>query len=46
MGSRRFYVEWLKRYPQVTKRDVSRGALFEGVGLLVDGKYMDADMLV
>jgi len=45
MSSRRFYGEWLKRYPQVTKRDVSRGALFEGVGLLVDGKYMDAAMV-
>ena len=45
MSSRRFYAEWLKQYPQVTKRPVSGGARFEGVGLLVDGKYMDAEMV-
>lgn len=44
MSSRRFYSELVKRFPELTKRDVSRGASFEGAGLLVDGKYMDADV--
>jgi len=46
MGSRRFYGEWRKRYDkQLKERPVSGGSLFEGVGLLVEGKYMDADMV-
>jgi P4 family phage/plasmid primase-like protien len=44
MSSRRFYAEWLKQYPQLTKRSVSGGARFEGVGLLIDGRYPDAEM--
>jgi putative DNA primase/helicase len=45
MSSRRFYAEWAKQYPRVTIRKASRGSLFEGVGLLIDGKYMDAEMI-
>ncbi len=45
MSSRRFYAEWVKQYPHVTIRKVSGGSLFEGVGLLIDGKCMDAEMV-
>jgi len=44
MSSRRFYGEWRKRYKQVTERSFSGGSYFEGVGLLIDGRYLDTDM--
>jgi putative DNA primase/helicase len=44
LSSRRFYKEFRKRY-KLTERPVSGGSQFEGVGLLIDGKYPDADMV-
>ena len=45
LSSRRFYAEFRKRYAQLNERPVNRGASFEGVGVLIDGKYPDTDLL-
>jgi hypothetical protein len=45
LSSRRFYFEFRKRYPALTERKVNRGASFEGVGVLIDGRYPDCDLL-
>jgi len=40
LSSRRFYTEFKKRYGGKIKwRDVNTGILFEGVGIMVDGRY-------
>jgi hypothetical protein len=40
LSSRRFYAEFKKRQAgKVTWRDVNTGILFEGVGIMVDGRY-------
>jgi putative DNA primase/helicase len=45
MGSRRFYAEWRKRYEQLTERPVRGVSQFEGVGLLIEGRYPDVDLV-
>ena len=45
LSSRRFYFEFRKRYQTLTERTVNRGSSFEGVGVLIDGKYPDSDLL-
>ena len=46
LSSRRFYAEFKKRHAgKVTWRDVNTGILFEGVGILVDGRYPSEEMI-
>jgi putative DNA primase/helicase len=45
MSSRRFYKEFRKRYTQLNERPVSGGSSFEGVGVLIEGRYPDTDMV-
>ena len=45
LSSRRFFADFRKRYPALIERKVNRGSSFGGVGILIDGVYMDCDML-
>jgi putative DNA primase/helicase len=45
LSSRRLYSEFRRRYPALTERKVNRGSSFEGVGVFIDGRYPDCDML-
>jgi putative DNA primase/helicase len=44
-NSRRFYAEFRKRYPKIAEHPSKNGAVFEGVGLLVDGTYPTPDLI-
>ncbi len=46
LSSRRFFGEFRKRYVGKIKwRDVNQGVLYEGVGMLVDGRFPDERMI-
>lgn len=42
-NSRRFYSEFRKRHPELIERPIKNGAVFEGVGILVDGRYLTGE---
>jgi hypothetical protein len=44
-NGRRFYAEFRKRYPKIAEHPSKNGAVFEGVGLLVDGTYPAPDLI-